>query len=589
MRRFACLLLIMTAAALQAGDEPDYLRRLVGRLASSDFREREAATRELGRIGEPALEALRQAERSGDRETSRRAAELIERIGQRQAVNRILAPTLVTLDYENTPLTEAIADLGRRTGLAIVLHADNDKVAARSVTLFAEKLTAWQAIRLLCHRAGLHESDGGGLPPAVLADAPGPLAGMLILGQMPVRRGQLGALTAPSPVTRIDLVDGPGQDPPTHDAGSVRIRIGPAATQTPSASNKEILVGLFVMAEGGLHVDGAADLRIDRAIDERGHERASRPTWPLVPDEPDDWPRGVRLPPQITERKHGPVAIRFEKDELPTRRLRELAGAVTIQAFAAEPIGDIVRPAAGQSLRKGGVALTLASWNRNPDGEMPRSRRCNYLTAHASNSRWPGRSALPEAAAGASLAYSQRSRTRAGDRRRIPGTIRRQCSRPTVSRHNGGDRNRRIVSAALYRSYHGDVPDRCRRNARPRRLRRPQGKNGGRAVRPPRRAAAVTGVQCVRIHQPVRPMSAAAMQVRAICIARTRINRRRQPTQTVFENQRRQCRGQIHRRHPWQATTSGLPQKTQYMGWASQKGVLTTCRQQQTDSTIHIR
>ena len=176
------------------------LRRLVASLASPDFRERETATQELDRAGESALEPLRQAAKTADAETRRRAVALVERIGRRQAGARILAPTLVTLNYDHVPLAQAVADLARRTDMSIAVHGPA-AVAGRTVTLFADKATAWQAVQPFCHQAGLHQWDGfsasarSTVPSTVVCDASARSAsvndGMQVLGQMQVRRGML--------------------------------------------------------------------------------------------------------------------------------------------------------------------------------------------------------------------------------------------------------------------------------------------------------------------------------------------------------------------------------------------------------------
>src|SRR5262249_470140 len=66
------------------GKEPDAsaLAKLVKQLGSSDFRQREGATKALAAIGFPALQALRKAARGDDPEVARRVTHLIESIEQ---------------------------------------------------------------------------------------------------------------------------------------------------------------------------------------------------------------------------------------------------------------------------------------------------------------------------------------------------------------------------------------------------------------------------------------------------------------------------------------------------------------------------
>ncbi len=373
MRPFGWVLVVVAAGAVcRAADDDAAVRRWVGRLSSPDFQERETASRELDRLCDAALGPLREAANTGDAETRRRATALVERIGRRQAAARILAPTEISLNYDNVPLTAAVADLSRRTGMPMRLHAA-DSFASRSITLRAEKVTVWQAMQLFCNRAVLHEWDGLSFGSTGIAGGTEPTEGVIVLGQMSARRGQLAAVTAPSPVSGIAFIDGPGPALLAHQTGSVRVRALPGAALPYEATGKDIFLQLYVSAEARLHVDGASDLRIERAIDEHGHERIGRPIWSDPPEPTDDWGgRGRRMPPQLAQRKHGPVAIRFAHDDDPPKRLRELAGVVTVQTFAAEQAVEIAKPvrAVGQTVRGAGVSLSLLSLSRHAGNEV---------------------------------------------------------------------------------------------------------------------------------------------------------------------------------------------------------------------------
>src|SRR5206468_12498964 len=75
IRCFAFLLLMLPFVPAVADDPDDKeIARLVKQLGSSDFRTREAATKRLTEIGEPALDALRNVTTSLE---SRRRAEQI--------------------------------------------------------------------------------------------------------------------------------------------------------------------------------------------------------------------------------------------------------------------------------------------------------------------------------------------------------------------------------------------------------------------------------------------------------------------------------------------------------------------------------
>ncbi|HEX4592040.1 MAG TPA: hypothetical protein VH120_19050 [Gemmataceae bacterium] len=372
MRSVACFLTIAIAAVGAGGDVAADGERLVVALSSPNFGVRESAAHELDRRGEAALDALRLAATSGDAETRRRANAIIERIGRRQAADRILAPTRVSLNYDHTPLTDALADLSRRIGVPIALHGQKQDLAGRRVSLVAGKVTTWQAVALFCNRSGLHEWDGlSSLSPWAWAEgsSESPPEGVVVLGQLLVRRGQVSALTVPSPAARLALIDGDGPDLPTHCAGSLRIRAAKPGTPFPAEAGRDALIPLQISAEARFHVDGAADLRIDRAVDEQGRNHDARPVWQPPMDDHDDWPRGVRLPPQVTDRKHGPVAVRIAREDASAKRLTELAGTITVQAFVAEPVAELGKPAdeVGHTVRRGDAVFTLISVRQSGD------------------------------------------------------------------------------------------------------------------------------------------------------------------------------------------------------------------------------
>src|SRR2546428_2390316 len=77
-RCFAFLLLMLPFVPAVADDPDDKeIARLVKQLGSSDFRTRDAATKRLQEIGEPALDALNKAATSKDLEMRRRAEQVI--------------------------------------------------------------------------------------------------------------------------------------------------------------------------------------------------------------------------------------------------------------------------------------------------------------------------------------------------------------------------------------------------------------------------------------------------------------------------------------------------------------------------------
>src|SRR5688500_879382 len=74
-----------TMPATRSATAPvDRVSRLVAQLGDKDFRVREQAGRDLERMGEKALPALREAKRGGDPEVAMRAERIVARVAKAQ-------------------------------------------------------------------------------------------------------------------------------------------------------------------------------------------------------------------------------------------------------------------------------------------------------------------------------------------------------------------------------------------------------------------------------------------------------------------------------------------------------------------------
>ena len=81
------LILLLTLSTRSYCDQPSEIDRLIQRLGDRQFKEREAASERLEKIGEPALEALREAvARNKDPETRHRASQLLRLCGNLRQV-----------------------------------------------------------------------------------------------------------------------------------------------------------------------------------------------------------------------------------------------------------------------------------------------------------------------------------------------------------------------------------------------------------------------------------------------------------------------------------------------------------------------
>jgi hypothetical protein len=173
---------VMAVPAAPAVDQTK-INQLITQLGSDNFRQRDAANKELDAIGEPALEALRKAAKSNDMEIANRAAALVGKIEQRAENAKLLAPTYVELTFKETPVAEAVAELAKKSGFQVVLGGDQTNLADRRVTLETGRVPFWKALEMLCEKANLVESDGT-INPAV--DVPTPLPPVRIQPAQPL-------------------------------------------------------------------------------------------------------------------------------------------------------------------------------------------------------------------------------------------------------------------------------------------------------------------------------------------------------------------------------------------------------------------
>ncbi len=125
------------------------------KLGSSSYRQRQKATIDLIRIGEPALMYLNKLSSMGNPEISRRCDRIIQII-EADLLNQSLlhSPPLRLVLYKD-PLTVAITRINRLTGLEFYLDLKQVKNPHRLITLDTGTMPFWQAIDRFLDEAGL--------------------------------------------------------------------------------------------------------------------------------------------------------------------------------------------------------------------------------------------------------------------------------------------------------------------------------------------------------------------------------------------------------------------------------------------------
>ena len=265
-RRFAialstCALSVGLASAAepQPTDEPTIL---TARLGSDEFTVREAAARQLERLGSTALPALRAACKSADPEVRRRADALVERIERTSESARLLSIAPITLNYDRMPLGTAVADLRARTKIPPTLNPAGVANPLRLVTVKTGPLPPWQAIEEFCRAAGLKEVFTAELPP------PKPTPQRLNRGfYTPPDLPQPNVLNVP-----VVLADGTMAPLPGERSGAVRILALPSrfSSNRVVLGSGEVTLNLDVAPAPGQQWQDILGVRIRQAIDARG-------------------------------------------------------------------------------------------------------------------------------------------------------------------------------------------------------------------------------------------------------------------------------------------------------------------------------
>lgn len=375
-----CCRLILSALLLGAGlavaaDQADTARiaRLISQLGSDRFDEREQATRELEALGPAALAELRKAANSTNLETQQRAEKLVKNLESRLNNEKMLVAARVHFTFKDTPVLEALADIARQTGYNLSYVDDPAPLQGRTVTLNTGATTFWPAFDQFCMKAGLVEVAG-----QYRAAGPQPVA-IQVGGQPPppVPIPPLRKIVPPNSVNptfgayrQVQLTDGKQGPLPTDYVGPVRVRALPPEMQLLGATprqEKELRVILDLSPEPGVDFVNVLDLRIDKALDDRG--QALTAVGGLTANNPVGVALNAAARPLPRQ-----IPVRFEPGTEPTRALKELKGtsmvAMRTPAKVMAIVDDIQNATGKSSKGEHNVKLTVRDVKKHPDGQL---------------------------------------------------------------------------------------------------------------------------------------------------------------------------------------------------------------------------
>ena len=136
------------------------ISEMIKSLGDSSFELREKAEKDLGLVGEPALEQLRKARKSEDPEIRRRTESLIKKIETESDNKKLIDPKKITMKHVDAPVTEVIADLVKQSGYRIVLEDKSRALETKKITVEMKDASFWEALQTISVKANLVEVGG---------------------------------------------------------------------------------------------------------------------------------------------------------------------------------------------------------------------------------------------------------------------------------------------------------------------------------------------------------------------------------------------------------------------------------------------
>jgi hypothetical protein len=255
--------------ASDAKADSERIAQLIKQLGSEDFAEREKASSELEQFGIAALPALREAARSRDPETKSRAEALVERLVKKNQAEKLLTPKKVHLVYKDTPVNEAVLDIGRKCQCSVHLHDPDNKLKGRTVTLDTGEATFWEAFDQFCEKANVREATWEDL---VKDGRPAtPKGGMALLPSGPFGPAIDPKLAGPGVIT---LINGrPSAPIPTCYTGAMRLRLIKLSSLGGTPENKdEHLFALETRMAPGSQIREIESLSLSSVTDDQGQK-----------------------------------------------------------------------------------------------------------------------------------------------------------------------------------------------------------------------------------------------------------------------------------------------------------------------------
>ncbi len=324
--------LLLSAAALGVapsdGRHAADMEKWITQLTSDDWKERQQAMEKLVALGDDAVPRLNKlADAADDGEVRTRAAAAIRQIEE----NRIAGTSLVTMNVENVPVAQALAEITRQARAPLMTEPANllSQKNLRPVSLNADHRPFWEVMQSFCAQAELEVTGvsrhgrevGLGLTRGSTdwMDKPIVLAGPLLI--------------------RADRL----------------VRISTAHLKPPRDMTEEFTISLTAFAEPKLRVlDYSATLRLEEVVDEKGNS--------LIPPADNNAPANVDVFGNIREgsTSHWEVGATLHHPKGAGKRIVRFKASTAVQVQTRAAVLDLpVAASKNVSRTVGGLRVTV--------------------------------------------------------------------------------------------------------------------------------------------------------------------------------------------------------------------------------------
>lgn len=341
---------------------------LIRQLGSSQFQERENASRALDRLGEKALKELAKAARDPDIETRRRALQLYKKIQERLLAERILKPRQIRLQFKNTALSKAFDQVKFQIG---IIHGVEHSKPDTLLNLDTGMVSVWDALQQFWRASGYSLLD---TPPRRL---PWGESVLRDLEEPYLAEGVYGLSFRKIPAV------------PQDSRGPFLFRALPG----PVKKDPSYAFFLEVRPDPQTGVQAIEALRFTKILNSQGDPNLL--LWSKMPSDGSEldvskypWPKEARN----YEKTPAFLIPVLKNPENTTTRYKEIQGSLTARFMVPHPafvIKDLAKAQGKRLVEPGGASLTLLEMETLDEGDIYLRLQLNHFEPLVHNAPGP--------------------------------------------------------------------------------------------------------------------------------------------------------------------------------------------------------